>query len=148
MKRSSRGFTLIELMVAIAILAIVATIALPLYNRYSMRTYRAEAQADLLACAQALERWAAVNFNYAAQNAGGTTFSVGTDCIPSSAQQGRYAVTLESVSTTQFNLRATPVAGGPMADDGYLEYTDAGLRRWDRNDDGDTEDTDELSWED
>jgi prepilin-type N-terminal cleavage/methylation domain-containing protein len=52
MRNRTRGFTLIELMIAVAILAIVAAIALPLYNQYSMRTYRAEAQADLMACAQ------------------------------------------------------------------------------------------------
>ena len=51
------GFTLIELLIALAIMAIVSAIAVPLYTSYSHRTFRNEAQADLLNCAQGLERF-------------------------------------------------------------------------------------------
>ena len=66
-----RGFTVIELMIAVAILAILAAIAIPIYTRYSDRTYRSEAMADLLDCAQALERRASVTFSYTGAQLGG-----------------------------------------------------------------------------
>lgn len=138
-KSSSKGFTLVELMIAVAILAIVAAVALPLYNQYSQRTYRAEAQADLLNCAQGMERFAAQNFSYD----GAVLANV---CQPRSADQGRYLFGLVVPDDDQFTITATPQAG-PMAGDGILTYDQAGVRGWDRNNDGDTGDADEDSWE-
>ena len=71
MSKRIKGFTLIELMVAVAILALLSAIAIPVYTRYSDRTYRSEAMADLLDCAQALERRASQTFDYLGAAAGG-----------------------------------------------------------------------------
>jgi type IV pilus assembly protein PilE len=145
MRATSRGFTLIELMIAVAILAIVAAIALPLYNQYSMRTYRAEVQADLLACAQALERYAAINFNYAGSEA---VYAAGDLCDPQSVQLNRYAIVVDAADDgSTFLITATPEDPGPMADDGIMTYDDAGNRGWDRDGDGAIE-AGETAWED
>lgn len=122
------GFTLIELMIAVAILAIVAAVALPIYNQYSQRTYRAEAQADLLNCAQALERYAAQNFSYTGADL--------DDVCPNrrSEAQNRYQIVISEIDDDRFELTATPVAGGVMASDGDLTYNSAGERTWDGND--------------
>ena len=53
---SSKGFTLIELMIAIAILAIIMGIAIPSYTQYVLKSGRADATSTLLQTAQALER--------------------------------------------------------------------------------------------
>lgn len=134
---NSGGFTLIELMIAVAILAIVAAIALPLYNAYSQRTYRAEAQADLMACAQGLERLAAANFRYT-DAAGDAPDLEAPLCDPTSVRQGRYTIALAypGGDTSRFLLTVTPVDPGPMADDGIMTYDDAGVRGWDRDGDG------------
>lgn len=59
-----RGFSLIELLVALAILATISAIALPLYERQTRRARRVEAQATLVMLAQAQERFFTINGSY------------------------------------------------------------------------------------
>ncbi|MGI9326831.1 MAG: type IV pilin protein [Pseudomonadales bacterium] len=137
-----RGFTLIELMVALAILAIISAVAVPLYTDYSQRTFRTEAQADLLSAAQAVERVAAINFTYedtADTDGNGSgdddAGPLATDIYnPRAAAQGRYAFTIAAAAGT-FTITATPQAG-TMENDGIMTIDEAGNRRWDRDNDG------------
>ena len=111
MSKRIKGFTLIELMVAVAILALLAAIAIPVYTRYSDRTYRSEAMADLLDCAQALERRASQTFDYLGAAAGGAddgAIDVAV-CQPESVASGRYAITIVG-GAANFTLTATPGA--------------------------------------
>lgn len=59
-----RGFTLLELMVVTAIVAILAAMAIPSYGRYTSRARRAEGQALLMQIANAQERYYAVHHRY------------------------------------------------------------------------------------
>jgi len=56
MNRASAGFTLIELIIAITIIAILAGIAYPVYMDYVRKTNRAEAKVELMDAAQRLQR--------------------------------------------------------------------------------------------
>ena len=140
-----KGFTLIELMTAVAILAILAAVAIPIYTNYSNRTYRSEAMADLLDCAQALERRASVTFSYEGAAVGGVDAGVVDPniCDSNSVAIGRYVINVNGTPAA-FTLTATPQGG---TDEGRgLSYTSAGQRGWDEDGAGGIE-ADEMDWE-
>lgn len=59
-----RGFTLIELMITVAIVGILASIAYPSYQQYVLSSRRAEAQSEMLRIQLGLEKWRANNNAY------------------------------------------------------------------------------------
>lgn len=69
----SRGFTLIEMLIVVALLGILTAIAVPQYNAYRLRSNRAEGKVALVQAAQALERLYSRESSYASA-AVGTTF--------------------------------------------------------------------------
>jgi type IV pilus assembly protein PilA len=65
MKRDEKGFTLIELMIVIAIIGILAAIAIPQFNAYRARSYNASANSDLRNMITAQEGYFVDNNTYA-----------------------------------------------------------------------------------
>jgi len=63
-KKNEKGFTLIELMIVIAIIGILAAIAIPQFSAYRKRSYNASANADLRNAATAQEAWYVDNARY------------------------------------------------------------------------------------
>ena len=61
---SAGGFTLVELMIAVAIIAIISAIAIPSYQSYITDSYRNQAAADVKVCALAMERYFSEDFTY------------------------------------------------------------------------------------
>ena len=150
-----QGMTLIELLIALVIVGILTSVALPLYTRYQVRSYAAQAMADLGTCAQALERHYTVNFTYggAADDGGGGVQDTGAPlaatCAATSPPSGNalFNIAIQAADASQLTLRATPIAGTGAQNVGMLEIDATGVRRWDKNSDGDFADPDEDNWD-
>lgn len=114
MKRISRlhGFTLVELMVVVTLIAILAAIAVPAYQDFVRKARRADAKRDLTAVQLAQERWRANNVAY-------TTTLVGTPGLNwhVTTTEGYYTLDITWATTTTYNIEAEPVPGKSQAND-------------------------------
>ena len=117
------GFTLIELMVVVAVVAILASIALPSYQESVRKSRRAQAKADLVEYAQLAERFRTANNTYT-----GATFPTMVSPREPGARP-RYNLAFAPGRAT-FTLTATPAAGGGQEVDrcGALSIDQAGRK--------------------
>jgi type IV pilus assembly protein PilE len=105
----NRGFTLIELMIAVAIVAILAMVAVPSYSAYVMRGHLAEAASGLAAVRAQMERHYQDNRSYA--TVGGFTTPCAADA--STRTYGHFVVSCSGTpDAATFTLQA--VGSGPV----------------------------------
>jgi type IV pilus assembly protein PilE len=104
----ARGFTLIELMIVVAIVAIIAAVALPSYFGSVRKSRRADAITALNQIAQAQERWRANNASY-------TTVLTNAGLNVPNPSSGYYTLAVSSVSGTGYTATAT-AAGAQLKD--------------------------------
>jgi type IV pilus assembly protein PilE len=145
-RTAGAGFTLTQLLVTIAIVAILATVGYPSYQVQIEQTRRAEMQAELLSLAQFFERRHAETGCYnAGPDADCTT--AGDAAAPNFRTTFDYytvGLAAGSLTADTFTLIATPT--GSQAGDGELHVDQAQRRFWDENDDGDVDDAGEDDW--
>ena len=111
----SRGFTLIELIIALAVVAIIAAIAVPAYQESVRQSRRADAKVALLDLSSRLELYYAENNTYAT-----ATIASGnpTDVLDSAdSPDGYYTLSFSAQSANAYTIQAAPKPGRSQAGD-------------------------------
>ena len=100
--QSSRGFTLLELMIVVAVAGILFAVAMPAYQDFVRKGRRAEAREALLRIMQAQERWRSNNVSYAS--------ALSDLNVAATSIDGNYAMSISGVSATGYTATATAQA--------------------------------------
>jgi type IV pilus assembly protein PilE len=131
------GFTLIELMITVAIVAILASVATPSYFSYIRKTNRTAIKGDLEALSSELEKRFVVEFSYLKANGGidngppiATLFP---QQGPISGDNALYNFVFTNLTDASYLVEAIPIADRSQAPDGKLTIDQTGRRCWHQN---------------
>lgn len=151
MQRSA-GFTLIELMITVVIVAILAAVAIPSYQQHMIKAVRSQGQQFLLDLAQRQEQYLLDARWYAAgiattPTAGSITISV-PEAVSAKYATPTFTVPAQAAGTMpSFVIALVPLAGSTVAADGNLLINNLG-QRWREADNNNAYDsTKDCSWE-
>ncbi|WP_062472129.1 type IV pilin protein [Variovorax boronicumulans] len=121
--RTSGGFTLIEVMITVVIVAILASIALPSYRQYIVRSKRSAAQAQMMDIANRQQQFLIANRSYADK----TALTTSGYSLPAEVSSNySYDVTLQDSGPPTFTITFTAI--GSQAGDGNLGLTSEGVK--------------------
>ena len=129
MRKAPRGFTLIEVMIVVAMVAILAAIAIPSYQNYIRKTRRTDAKNALLDLATREEKFYSINNKYSttASDLGYSAFPYAVNSTGNSYYN--LSVGFKGTDTGTFQAKATPT-GAQLNDKDCYEFTidNTGLR--------------------
>ena len=128
-QRSQRGFTLIELMMVVAIVAILLAVALPAYQNQMIRGHRAAAKSEMLDIANRQQQFLLANRSYAA-TVGELNYTLPAEV----AAHYTPAIALPVGAAPSYSMTFTAI--GRQASDGPLTITSEGAKtpvdKWER----------------
>jgi type IV pilus assembly protein PilE len=128
MKSKAAGFTLIELMITVAVVAILSAVAYPSYASYVLRTNRTAAASCMAELGQFMERVYVGNLRYDQNNGSATTLPA-LQCSSDLSARYSFAFAGSTLATTTYTINAVP--RGSQASDtacGTLSLTQAGTK--------------------
>jgi type IV pilus assembly protein PilE len=106
--KKTQGFTLIELMIVVAIVGILASVSMAFYGNYVTKAKRTDGRSTLTETAARLEKCKAIYGGYDNGNC--------DSVIPTESSEGYYGIT-DVRTASAFTLTATPVTGKSQAND-------------------------------
>jgi type IV pilus assembly protein PilE len=109
--RRRHGFTLIELMIVVTVVALLATVALPSYQGSMRKSRRGDAFAALMRLQQAQEHFRGSNPQYA------SALSALPGSAPSRSPEGLYDLAIHSADSHSYTLTATAASDTPQFGD-------------------------------
>ncbi len=115
------GFTLIELMITVAIIGILTSVGYPSYQNHIKKAKRSEAQAALVSMATAMEQWRVENNNNYSGVTAATVFAAQVPTDGTGTKTYDLDIPSTTLTSTSYVLKATPA--GTQADDDCGDLT-------------------------
>lgn len=126
-RTTQSGFTLIELMIVVVVVAILAAVAMPSYQDSVRKARRADAKAALSQAAQFMERNYSLAQRYD-QTSAGAVVTLPFSQSPIDGGTAQYAISIQSVAQQTFTLQAVPQGGQASDTCGTLTLDNAGAK--------------------
>ena len=121
--KSQHGFTLIEMMITVAIVGILAAVAYPAYTQYMIRANRVAAQSEMMDIANRQQQFLMTNRSYASK----AVLEASGYALPAEmSSKYSYAIVVGAGAVPSYTLTFTP--SGSQASDGALTLDSAGIK--------------------
>ena len=123
--KKQQGFTLIEMMIVVAIIGVLAAIAYPSYQRYVIKTKRTDMMSEMQNIGSEIESRKLAQGSYSTISA-----VVKTDFATAYPRQGTqlYDMTITDPLVAKWEIKATPKTGSQMTNDGTLSLNYQGIK--------------------